>query len=190
MVGLGSPLSEGIQKKGAHSAQQGTSAQQQAKSEGKALSPLEVLILFCQAPAALECFPNEKMAQILGETAKLHRALRNFMEGSGPEPASILFSQMGKTENDVSILQFAACLWGNPEIGMQLRDEMEKCPPKSNSGKLLHSLLKPLSMETCVSFWQSQGVSPPGVALRKVCSKKPGEMRGKGPKVVPLRRAM
>ncbi len=175
MAALGTPLAEGIQMGLVHSAQAPRTMQ---KPEGtgapdRALSPLEVLALFCQAPAAFECLPTKKGMDLIEETTNLYRATGAFMREKNPETTQALLTGINETKLDISILYFAARLWGNPEIGMQVKEELESSSPTSKGGTLLLTLLKPLNVQKSLSFWASLGEAPPRPVRRAVLASKP-----------------
>lgn len=122
---------------------------------------MQVLTLFCQSPASAECLPSKKVLKLVEELAGLQRALKAFMYLDASKGAHALRTQLNKEAMDISVLYFAVELWANPEVGMQVNEELKKSPPTSNGEKLLFSLLKSLNKEESISFWSSLGEAPP-----------------------------
>ncbi|MBN2122099.1 hypothetical protein JW721_03515 [Candidatus Micrarchaeota archaeon] len=161
---------EGNLRGPATSMQEVPAALDDAQAAPKALSPVELLTLFCQNPPSMDCLPAKKGILLAEETVKLNRALKFFIGTGRAEP---LLAELNKDKLDITILYFAARLWGNPETGMEVCKELGKTPPKSSAGKLLHTLLKPLSEKASFNFWSSLGETPPMEVSRKLRMNKP-----------------
>ncbi len=169
-------MQNGPSSEPAGKAREAPSAPGDSQAPSKALSPLELLTLFCQNPPSIDCLPAKKGMRLAEETAKLQRALRFFMNTKRAVP---LLAELNGEKLDITILYFAARLWGNPETGMEVCRELEKIPPKSSAAKFLHALLKPLSEKASFNFWSSLGETPPMQASRKLRMKKPREIAPK-----------
>ena len=153
MATLGEPLAEGMQTG--------------PKSVQEPLSPMEVLSMFCATPTAIEAYPKGKVTTLFSERVALRAALKLFMHEESPRNAKTLLAQIEKTTQDPAILYFAASLWANPATGEKVLKELEKSPPKSNSGKLLHTLMKGISLENAASFWaRTEGTVPCHIRLQ------------------------
>jgi hypothetical protein len=140
-------------------------APEDAQAPSEVLTPVGLLHLFCQNPPSIDCLPSKKGMQLAEETAKLHRALKFFLSTNRAEP---LLAELNGEKLDITILYFAARLWGNPETGMEVCRKLETNPQKTSAGKFLHSLLKPLNAKAGFHFWSSLGETPPMQAAGKM----------------------